>query len=229
MQELTVGTSKNLVTSDVLLALQLRTGNEHPLPRLATFVCTNTTGDLVPLIPLFLSPKTTHICIEFSPNPPMVMVALVITRIPALCPNIQTLIFDPLPRDSAMTEAVSEMLLACNPETLQGFFVACPLTEEAHRVLYTLPNLRHLWAVIRGPTPPPPVVLPNLDFIYVEYDSGRDWLQYFRGATLRGLRAAIFHPAPGSAQIGGFLEEFQSVALTASIQNSLSMFCFYTR
>ena len=188
----------------------------------------NATGDFVPFIPLFLSSKTVEICIGFIPTPPAVMVALTIARFPTLCPYIQCLLLDPLPQDPAMAEAVSEMLLACNRDTLQGFYVTCPLTEEARGVLYKLQNLLTLRTVIQGPTSLPPVTLPNLEKLYVEWDSGYNWLRGFRGATIESLEAVNFRPMPGSAPIGGFLEEFQSVALTTPLQHTLSEFSFHT-
>ena len=120
------------------------------------------------------------------------------------------------------------MLLACNRDTLRGFSVTCPLTEEARRFLYTLPNLRRLWTVVQGQTSIPPLALPDLDTIHIEWDSGHDWLQGFRGATIGKLKTVIFHLMPGSTQIDGFLEEFESVALAASLQNTLSSFEFRT-
>lgn len=127
-----------------------------------------------------------------------------------------------------MTEVVSETLLTCNRDTLQVFNAACPLTEEARKVLFTLPNLRQLRTVVQGPTSLPTIVLPNVDLIHVEYDSGLDWLQGFRQATIGGLKTVGFLNASGSAPIGDFLKEFQSVALTISAQNTLSEFRFCT-
>ena len=225
---LSVSPAEDLITSDVLFALQFCTGDEPLLPRLETFGCTHPTRDLTPFIPLFLSPKTTDIRISFIPDFPAVLVALTITRFPRHCPRIKSLILESPPRDSATTEAVSEMLLACNRDTLQGFSVTCPLTEEARRFLYTLPNLRRLWTVVQGQTSLPPLALPNLDVIYIEWDSGRDWLRGFHGATIGKLKTVIFHLMPRSTQIDGFLEEFQSLALSASLQNTLSSFEFRT-
>lgn len=80
------------------------------------------------------------------------MAALTIARFLTLCPYIQCLLLNPLPQNPTMTEAVSEMLLACNRDTLQAFYVPCPLTEEARGALYKLPNLLMLRTVIQGPT-----------------------------------------------------------------------------
>jgi len=69
MRRLEVDTSQDLVTPDVLLALQLRTGNEPLLPRLKAFVCEQMTEGFTPSIPLFLSPKTVEIRIKFVATP----------------------------------------------------------------------------------------------------------------------------------------------------------------
>ena len=156
------------------------------------------------------------------------MLASTIARLPKLCPNIQRLHLHPLPQKQVITEAVSEMLLACNRDTLQVFRVNYPLTEEARVFLHTLPKLRNLWVSMKGPTSLPPLALPDLDVIYIEWDFGRDWFQGFCGATIGKLKTITFRPLPGSAQIGGFLEEFQTVALATSLQNTLSAFRFWT-
>jgi hypothetical protein len=70
--------------------------------------------------------------------------------------------------------------------------------------------------------------LPSLAEIEVFYDDAGDWSQVFRGATLGKLVSVIFHAAPEPTQIGGFLEEFQSIALSLSIQKTLSTFVFRT-
>jgi len=188
----------------------------------------NATRDFTPFIPLFLSPKTTDIRISFTPNFPTVIAALTIPRFPTLCPRIRRLTLRFLPRDPVVVEAVSEMLLACNRDTLQTFSVNCPLTKEARRFLCTLPNLRRLRTVVQGPTSLPPLALPELDMFWIEWNSGRDWLQAFRGATIGKLKTAIFCPVSRSSRISGFLEEFESVALTTSAPNTLSALDLYT-
>lgn len=84
---LIAGVFKDLVTSEVLLALQLHTGNEPLLPRLEGFGCVNTTADFIPFIPLFFALKTTEICIRFTPSPSTVMLALKVAGFPALYPH----------------------------------------------------------------------------------------------------------------------------------------------
>jgi len=66
-----------------------------------------------------------------------------------------------------------------------------------------LPGLSDLWIVIQGRT-----------------------LEGFRGATLEKLKMVHFHTE--SEQIGDFLGVLESVALTTSIQNPLSLFVFHT-
>ena len=54
------------------------------------------------------------------------------------------------------------------------FLVDSPLTEEARGVLYQLPKLTELWAVIQGVRTLSPVVLPNRTLIDVECDGRLD-------------------------------------------------------
>jgi hypothetical protein len=228
MRTLHVDTSQDLVTPDVLSALQLRTGNDPLLPKLEVFQCQDATEAFIQLIPLFLSRRTIFIDITFTANPLVVTLASMIVRLPILCPEVQWFRLTLLPRNPVIKEAVSEMLLACNRNTLQGFLVDSPLTEEARGVLYNLPNLCYLWTVIEGQTSLPPVVLPRLTSIFIEYDRGSNWLQAFRRATLGELDSVTFEATSRSFQIRDFLGEFTTVALAASAQNTLSSFTFRT-
>ena len=225
---LVVGDSKDLVTSDVLSALQLRTGNEPLLPRLVTFECKAVSKAFIPIIPLFLSSRTVNIRITFSASASTVMVASTIARLSTLCPNIQFLVLYSLPKNQVITEAVSELLLSCNQDTLRLFLVDSPLTEDAREILYKLPRLRWLRTAIQGSISLPTVALPDLESICVVWDSRRDWLQGFRGATIGKLKTIVLRPTSRSAQIRDFLEEFQNVVLTTSAQTSLSEFSFHT-
>ena len=49
-----------------------------------------------------------------------------------------------------ITAAVSNMLLSCNLNALRSICVDSPLTEEAHEVIFKLPDLRELWMVIEA-------------------------------------------------------------------------------
>jgi hypothetical protein len=227
IRELKVDTVEGMaVTSDILLALQLRTANEPLLPRLKTFECVGPGADLIPFIPLFLSPVTVDITVKFAVGSPKMIVASTISRLSTLCPDLESINLNSLPRDSVITDAVSEMLLSCNPGTLREFLVESPLTEQARAVLYQLPKLTELWAIIQGPTSLPPVALPNLTFIDVEYDDHLEWLQGFRGAVLEKLDWVSFRSE--SEQIGDFLGAFESVTLTTSAPAALSKLEFHT-
>lgn len=225
MRKLGVDARWDLITPEVFSTLQLRTGNDPLLPRLRIFKCGNVTQEFAPFLPLFLSHPTTDIDVAFTRDTSMVMVASTIARFPTWCPNVQSLTLKSLPPSPVIIEAVSEMVLACNRDTLQEFFVASPLTEEANSVLYKLPELRELWAVIRGPATLPPATLPNLTGIRVEYNHGEDWSQIFRGGTTGKLQTVTFMPSE-SAQIGNFLEEFESTTMSA--QDTLSVFRLLT-
>lgn len=117
------------------------------------------------------------------------------------------------------------MLLACNRNLIDGFWVSSPLTEGALRVLYQLPNLTNLRVVTEKHTPLLPVALSSLIGAFIEYNNGRDWVQLFHRGTLGKLETVGFIPS-GSAWISTFLEEFQKVALPA--RDTLSDFHFRT-
>ena len=214
------------VTLDGLQLLQHYTTDIHWLPGLKVFECKQATTAFIPFIPLFLSPKTIDIDIDFVEVVPAVVVASIISRLSTLCPNIERVTFNNLPRDPVLFEAVSEMLLACNRDTLRIFEVDSPLTKEAQEVVYRLPKLFGMWAVIQGPMSLPTVELPDLIQIDIEYDDDLNWLQGLRGATLGKLEAVSFRSE--SNRIGDFLGAFESVARTTSVKNTLSEFKFYT-
>lgn len=189
MRKLKVDGSEGPLTSDVLLALQLRTANDPWFPRLKDFECKGATGVIIPFTPLFLSPNTTRVEITFDKGTPTTVAAPMISGLSTLCPNLERIVLSGLPRASVITDAVSEMLLACNRDTLKALHVDYPLTEEAREVVCKLPRLSHLWVIIQGSGSLPTVALPNLVTIDVEYDHDLNWLQGFRGATLEKLES----------------------------------------
>ena len=226
MRNLDIPDGSSFVTPDTLLALQLRTVDEPFLPGLETFTCGELAEAFIPFIPLFLSPKTTGIKISFAEGSPAVAVACTISRLPKMCPKVEFIDLQGLGRDSVITDAASEMLLACNRDCLQSFYVDTPLTEEARKALCQLPKLSVLWAVVQGRTILPPVALPSLVAIYLEFEDCLNWLQGFRGATLENLEFVCFRSE--SRQIGDLLREFENVARKASAQNTLTTFKFKT-
>lgn len=214
------------VAPDVLSVLQLHTANEPLLPKLRTFECEEAAEAFIPFIPLFLSHKTTSIRIEFAEDSPIATVAFVITRLSMLCSDLECITLNYLPRDPVITEAVSEMLLACNRDILQQFCVDSLLAEDARGVVFQLSKLSDLWITIQGHTVLPPMALPNLIGIDFAYEDSLDWLQGLRGAMLEKLEAVHF--LSHSEQIGDLLEEFKSVALTTSIPATLLKFTLFT-
>ena len=160
---------------DALQFLYHCTTDDPWLPGLKTFECDQATTAFIPLIPLFLSPKTPKIDIGFAEDALTFVVASLIGMFSTLCPDLESITLCCLPKNPVTTEAVSEMLLTCNRDTLRVFEVDSPLTEEAREVVYRLPKLVGMWAIIQGPTSLPTVALPNLTSIDVEYDD-LDWL-----------------------------------------------------
>ena len=219
--------SPDALSPEAFSILQSWTAGEPLLPNLKNLRLEFTSRSFIPFIPLFLSPRLTVLDIAARATDfPKEAVASVIATFPKLCPDLQKIVFLPLPRDPTITAAVSEMLLATNTNALQCFLVDSPLTEEAREVIYRLPGLRALRVITEGPTPLPTMVLPNLTSIVIEYDHDRDWLCGFRGATLGKLASVTFRPK--SAPIGDFLEVFETVALATSIPATLSTFRFFT-
>jgi len=144
-------------------------GSEPFFPRLKTFQFEEATETLIPFIPLFPSPQTTEIAIDFTEDS-VVAVASLISEFPILYPDQAFITLDGLPRDSVIIDVVSEMLHACNRDSLEVFHMDTPLTEEAREVLYQLPRLTELWVVIEGATSLSVVTLPNLITIEVEFE-----------------------------------------------------------
>lgn len=106
---------------------------------------------------------TTHIGLQFlERNPHKVEVTSLITALPALCPNLQNIQLEGLPRDPVITAAVSELLLSISRNTFRTFSVDSPLTEEDREVIYKLPDLRKLSIVLDSPTPLPTIILQKL-------------------------------------------------------------------
>ena len=93
-----MNTSKDPVTSDILQVLQLRTVNDPWLPRLRIFVLKGATEAFTPVIPLFLSAQTTVIHIIFAKGLPTTVVVSTISWLPKLCPNLEYIGLEKLPR-----------------------------------------------------------------------------------------------------------------------------------
>ena len=216
----------NCQYSEVLPVLQLCAIDKPFFPNLKTLCLWSIPVELIPLIPSFLSPRTTYFLLGFKVGAPNAIVASMITALPTLCPNLQHILLVALPRNPMITAAVSGMLLASNRNSLRRLSVDSPLTEEAREVAYKHPDLRELSMVIEGSTSLPTVVLPNLADMAIEYDHSCNWLQGFRDATLGKLTSITLFCE--SESIGNFLEEFKRVALTTSIPATLSSFSFNT-
>jgi hypothetical protein len=129
-----------------------------------------------------------------------------------------------------ITNAVSELLLTTNRNTLQAFDVDSPLTEEAREVVHRLPGLRWLTVVAERGTSFPSLMLPSLTKLIIKNDHDYDWsnlLEIFYGATLGKLETVSF--VSESERIKDFLGTFERAALTASVQKTLSNLSLNTR
>jgi len=217
------------LSTDVLSVLQHRTISTPLFPGLKAFMCREATVVFTPFIPLFLSPRTAIIDVGFAdsvPNVPPLIFASIISTFSTLCPSLREIILRALPVGPVVIAAVSDMLIACNRNTLQTFGMISPLTDAGRKVLYQLPNLRELYSLIPGPTLLPPVVLPKLVEMYIVYTHSHEWLQSSDGATPNESTSVTFETDP--PQVGNFLEAFEGVALATSISTTLLKFEFYS-
>ena len=213
----------------VLSELQLRCLNEPLLPNLKLLEIRNPKSeDVIPFIPLFLSPRTIDICIQFKWVPSVEKIAPVMVNLPKLCPHVRNFVLEPLLRNSTIIKrAASEIFLAWNSGALRVFRVCSPLTEEARHIILQLPNLRELGMVFTEPTTLPDISLPDLTRLDIEFHHGHEWLQAFHGTTLSKLTDVTFQ-AESSRGVDGFLEAFKDLALATSVSAVLSHFRFYT-
>ena len=215
------------LSSEVFPVLQHYAIREPMFPNLKTLGLWSVSGKSIPFIPLFLSQRTLAINIGFiRSNSPAAMVAPMVTSLPTLCPNLQEIVLNCLPRELMITFAASGMLIANSRNALRTVFVDSPLTEEACKVIFKHSDLRELSVTIERDTSLPSAVFPNLTRLIINYDHDSDWLRIFHAATFGKLEVVTFFPE--SEQIGDFLEAFERVALAASVQNTLSHFHFHT-
>ena len=224
MRELRESGSDSLLVA-ALSVLQLHTINEALLPNLKTLQLTKVHRLFIQFIPSFLSLGVTSIYLSFKSHCPEVMVASLVSSSPTLCPHLQQITVISLPDGPTITAAVSGMVLATNRNTLQELRLYHPLTEEASEVIFKLPNLRSLSAEIRRETSLSSASLPNLTNLVLS-TYGNNWARLFHGATFGKLEVFEFYHRP--EEIGDLLETFERVALSSSIQNTLSTFNLFT-
>ena len=222
MRELIESDPLDFLSSEVLSVLQLCTINEHLLPNLKTLKLWEVREPFIPFIPLFLSPRTTSIRIHFESDLPKLVVASTVSSLPKLCPELQEIHLWCPPRDPTVAAAVSGMVLATNRNTLQQFHTNILLTEEASEVIFKLSSLRSLSVVTEGETSLHSASLPNLTHLEIICDNEGDWPRLFHGAAFGKLDSVKFYT--GSEEIGDFLGAFERVALSSSVQNTLSKF-----
>jgi len=222
MRELEEYCIPETLSLEVLSVLQSLTINNLLLPKLNTLQLGSIDNWLVPYVSLFLSPGITSIFLGFGSDCPRAMIASTVSSLWMPCPGLQNIRLRFPSRDAMITFAVSGMLLAANRNTLQKFDVNSPLTEEACEAVYTLPNLCQLSVHIERETSLPSASLPNLTELTIDCEDEGDWPRLFQGATFGKLESVTFHPR--SEEIGDFLGAFERVALSSSMQNTLSRF-----
>ena len=93
-------------------------------------------------------------------------------------------------------------------------------------MIYKLPNLRDLSIIIERGVSLPSASLPNLTRLTIICYNEGDWPRLFDKAMFGKLETVIFHPR--SEHIGDFLEAFERVGLSSSVQNMLLEFYLHT-
>ena len=158
--------------SEAFPVLRLSAINEPLFPNLKSLKLWAVTGKFTPFIPMFPPPRTTTITIAFAKSYelPPAMVASIVTTLPTLCPNLQSIDLQSLPKDPMITRTVSGMLLNSDLDAFRSLKVDSLLAEEVRETIHKLPNLRELSVVIEGDPFLPPLVLPNLTGITIKYD-----------------------------------------------------------
>ena len=224
MQKLEECGTLNVLSPEVFSVMQPRTTNDPFLPNLNTLHLSMIEGPFVPFISLFLSPRTTSILLHFKFTLSKATVTSAVTTLPTL--NLQAISLYLHSRDPTVAGAVSETVLATNRNTLQRFHLDSPLIKEASKVVYRLPNLRDLRVVIERGASLPSASLPNLTRLEIRCDDESGWPGLFHRATFRKLDSVMF--VHRSKEIGDFLGTFERVALSSSVQDTLSEFYFST-
>jgi len=140
------------VSLEVFSALQSCAIDEPLFPNLRTLEFRSATGEIVPFIPLFLSPRTITIEIRFTGRPSLhkATVPPLLATLQTMCPNLEDVSLQSLPSDPMTTAAVSGMLLASSRNALRSLHVDSPLAEGTLEVICKLPNLRALTVVLEG-------------------------------------------------------------------------------
>lgn len=133
-------------------------------------------------VPLLVSPHLAHVRLHFGNNAPERCLPVIKTLIEA-AGSLESVEITPEFDRPEMQDAVSKLLISCNPNLLRRFCIASPISEEAFLHAAQLPELQEF--SIRGGTPGladplPLTIFPSLRTILVSVGGLPTWLEVFR-------------------------------------------------
>ena len=164
-----------------LLSARFSTKPMLPLLRSLDWVLVPSTR-LQTCVPLLVSPHLAHVRLYFGDNSPERCLPVIETLIDA-AGSLESVEIIPEFDRPEMQDAVSKLLLSCNPNLLSRFCVASPISEAALLHAAQLPELREF--SVRGGTPglsdPLPLTMfPSLRTILISIGGLPTWLEVLR-------------------------------------------------
>jgi hypothetical protein len=163
--------------------LRARFSTNHMLPLLRSLEWLYVSSALLQsCVPLLISPHLAHIRLHFEDNSPERGLPIMRTLIKA-SGSLESVEITPEFDSSEMQDAVSTLLLSCNPNLLRKFCVASPISEAALLHAAQLPELQEF--SLRGGTPglsyPLPITtFPSLRTMLISTGGLPTWLKVLR-------------------------------------------------
>jgi len=141
-------------------------------------------------VPLLVSPHLAHVRLHFADKSPERCIPVINTLIEA-AGSLESVEITPGFDRPEMQDAVSKLLLSCNPNLLHKFCVASPISKSALLHAAQLPELQEF--SIRGSTPGltdplPLTIFPSLRTILISTGGLPTWLEIFRHIQSKHLR-----------------------------------------
>ena len=172
-----------LPTQDAIQLLSRRFSTEPMLPLLRSLTWLFVPSEhLQSCVPLLVSPHLAHIRLHFGDNSPELCLPVMRTLIKA-SGSLESVEITPEFDRPEMQDAVSSLLLSCNPNLLRRFCVASPVSEAALLRAAQLPGLQEFF--LRGGTPGlagplPPSMFPSLRTMLISMGGLPTWLEILR-------------------------------------------------
>ena len=171
-----------------LLSARFSTKPMLPLLRSLDWVLVSS-ARLQTCVPLLVSPHLAHVRLYFRDNSPERCLPVINTLIEA-AGSLESVEIIPEFDEPEMQDAVSKLLLSCNPNLLSGFCVASPISEAALLRAAQLPELQEF--SVRGGTPGlsdplPLTIFPSLRMILISTGRLPTWLEILRHTQSKHL------------------------------------------